>query len=124
MLFSRANTQEYVGATALIDRDYPDLMLPDKLWKIVLKPDINPVFAKQFLSHPEVRKILSAMATGTSGSMYNISMEKLKSLQIIVPEKEQQNAFTFFVEQSDKSKFELAQAISRIDDMIKALMQG
>ena len=31
------------------------------------------------LGHPEVRKVLSSMATGTSGSMYNISMEKLKA---------------------------------------------
>ena len=37
LLFSRANTREYVGATALIDKDYPNLFLPDKLWKLVFK---------------------------------------------------------------------------------------
>lgn len=36
LLFSRANTREYVGATVLIDQDYPELMLPDKLWKLRL----------------------------------------------------------------------------------------
>ena len=76
LLFSRANTREYVGATVLIDQDYPELMLPDKLWKLIFKHEIMPMFAKQFLSHPEIRKVLSSMATGTSGSMYNISMEK------------------------------------------------
>lgn len=80
LLFSRANTREYVGATVLIDQDYPELMLPDKLWKLIFKHEIMPMFAKQFLSHPEIRKVLSSMATGTSGSMYNISMEKLKRL--------------------------------------------
>lgn len=105
LLFSRANTREYVGATALIEQDYPNLMLPDKLWKLIFKPEVNPVFAKQFLSNLEVRKVLSAMATGTSGSMYNISMEKLKTLVIIVPKMERQQEFIRFIEQSDKSKF-------------------
>ena len=114
LLFSRANTREYVGATALIDQDYPDLMLPDKLWKLIFKQEIMPVFAKQFLSHPEVRKVLSAMATGTSGSMYNISMEKLKRLEIIVPNMNRQKEYIRFVDQSDKSKL----LISRLKEFI------
>lgn len=93
LLFSRANTREYVGATVLIDQDYPELMLPDKLWKLIFKHEIMPMFAKQFLSHPEIRKVLSSMATGTSGSMYNISMEKLKRLEIIVPNINQQKEY-------------------------------
>lgn len=32
LLFSRANTRELVGATAIIFEDHPDLILPDKLW--------------------------------------------------------------------------------------------
>lgn len=48
LLFSRANTREYVGATVLIDQDYPELMLPDKLWKLIFKHEIMPMFAKQF----------------------------------------------------------------------------
>lgn len=105
LLFSRANTKEYVGATALIEEDYPDLMLPDKLWKLIFKPEINPVFAKHFLSNPETRAVLAEMATGTSGSMYNISMEKLRGLSIIVPDMELQEQFVSFAAQSDKSKF-------------------
>lgn len=104
LLFSRANTKEYVGATALIEEDYPDLMLPDKLWKLIFKPEINPVFAKHFLSNPETRAVLAEMATGTSGSMYNISMEKLRGLSIIVPDMELQEQFVSFAAQSDKSK--------------------
>ena len=114
LLFSRANTREYVGATVLIDQDYPELMLPDKLWKLIFKHEIMPMFAKQFLSHPEIRKVLSSMATGTSGSMYNISMEKLKRLEIIVPNINQQKEYIHFVEQSDKSKL----LISRLKEFI------
>ena len=34
IIVSRANTSQLVGASAYIDRDYPDLFLPDKLWQI------------------------------------------------------------------------------------------
>ena len=54
----------------------------------------------------------------------NISQAIIKEMQIEKPPYEMQKAFSCFAEQSDKSKFELTQAISRIDDMIKALMQG
>ena len=37
LLFSRANTREMVGATAIVKEDYPSLILPDKLWKIKFK---------------------------------------------------------------------------------------
>ena len=122
LLFSRANTREYVGATVLIDQDYPELMLPDKLWKLIFKHEIMPMFAKQFLSHPEIRKVLSSRATGTSGSMYNISMEKLKRLEIIVPNINQQKEYIHFVEQSDKSKFELEKALSELTATYKRII--
>ena len=105
LLFSRANTREYVGATALIEKDYPDLLLPDKLWKIVPTDEVNVVFLKALFSMPMVRKVLSECATGTSGSMFNISMQKLKKLVIIVPPLDLQKQFTAFVQQTDKSKF-------------------
>jgi len=122
LIFSRANTKEYVGATALIDQDYPDLMLPDKLWKLYFKPIISPIFAKHFLSHPETRAVLSEMATGTSGSMFNISMEKLKNLRMIIPDMELQQLFIQFAQQSDKSKFEIEQALAELTATYKRII--
>lgn len=104
LLFSRANTKEYVAATCLVDQDYPDLLLPDKLWKLVFKETVHPVYMKVFMSMPQVRELLSAQATGTSGSMYNISMPKLKKLSVIVPAIDDQMRFVDFYNQSDKSK--------------------
>ena len=124
LLFSRANTKEYVGATALVEQDYPDLMLPDKLWKLVFKPEVAPVFAKHFLSHPQIRAVLSALATGTSGSMYNISMEKLRNMTMIVPPIARQQDFILFVEQSDKSKFAAQQTLKELTNAQKALMKN
>lgn len=104
LLFSRANTREYVGATALVPKDYPELLLPDKLWKLIPSECITALFLKYYLSTDEVRSTLSEMATGTSGSMYNISMEKLQNLMVFVPPLPLQEQFAAFVRQSDKSK--------------------
>ena len=105
LLFSRANTKELVGATALVDKDYPHLLLPDKIWKIVVSDKVSPVYLKAYLSEPWIRELMSKVATGTSGSMYNISMEKLRQIPVILPPIERQNAFSTFVHRIDKLRF-------------------
>ena len=123
LLFSRANTREYVGATALVPKDYPDLLLPDKLWKIVPSDCITALFLKYYLSTDEIRRTLSEMATGTSGSMYNISMEKLQSLSVFVPPLPLQQQFAAFVAQTDKSKLAIKKSLEELETLKKSLMQ-
>ena len=69
-----------------------------------------------------VQEQIEVLVLGVAQKTLNLSA--IKQIQIPVPTIEEQKLFVTFVEQSDKSKFELTQAISRIDDMIKALMQG
>lgn len=86
LLFSRANTRELVGATCIVEQDEPRLFLPDKLWRI--KPtDLHSraEYLKMLLSHPKVRGLLAKVATGSSGSMLNISKEKLLSTVVPAP---------------------------------------
>jgi type I restriction enzyme S subunit len=85
-LFSRANTRDLVGATCIVDQNYNHLFLSDKIWKIVFNNEkCNSIFMKSILSQKSVRYELNKTATGTSGSMLNISMQKLKDLSIIIP---------------------------------------
>ena len=105
LLFSRANTKEMVGATVIISKDFPELILPDKLWRIRFNELANIYFIKYVLSSRSIRNKLSSEATGTSGSMYNISMQKLKQLAIPLPPTDLQNNFAAFVSKIDKSKF-------------------
>lgn len=105
LLFSRANTAEMVGATAIVDDDYERLFLPDKLWRVDPKPDVDTVFLKALLSSQSLRSEMSKVATGTSGSMKNISMAKFRKLPAFVPPIELQQEFADFVSQIDKSRF-------------------
>lgn len=85
LLFSRANTSEMVGATAIVDQDYEQLFLPDKLWRLDPADDVNRVFLKHLLSSAKLRAEMSKVATGSSGSMQNISMEKFRALKAFIP---------------------------------------
>ncbi len=123
LLFSRANTRELVGATAIVGEDYPHLLLPDKLWKLIHSSAVHTVFLKEYLSVPDVRTSLSASATGTSGSMYNISMPKLLSQAIYLPPLSLQNRFAEFVQQVDKSKFAIRKSLEKTQLLFDSLMQ-
>ena len=122
LLFCRANTPENIGGTALIDKDYPDLYLPDKIWKIIPKEELTTLYLKYYMSTATIRKQISKMASGTSNSMYNISMEKLKTLPVLIPRLDLQMGFASICHQADKSGFELRKSIEAIDKVIKSLV--
>ena len=122
LLFSRANTREMVGATCIIEKDYPNLLLPDKLWKVLFRDNVNVYYMKYIMSHPAVRADFSAQSTGTSGSMYNVSMDKFKAVIIPIPPLELQNEFAQFVRQVDKLKFEVQKALDDTQMMFDSLM--
>lgn len=123
LIFSRANTREMVGATAVISKDYPELILPDKLWKIRFQANANVYFIKHVLSTEFIRGKFSAVSTGTSGSMYNVSMDKFKNISIPLPSIVLQNQFADFVEQTEKTKSVIKDSLEKLETLKKALMQ-
>lgn len=123
LLFSRANTREMVGATVVITEDFPEHILPDKLWKIRFVEAANVWYMKYALSSKPIRSIFSSISTGTSGSMYNVSMEKFKSIEIPLPPLSLQNQFAAFVTQADKSKAVIQKALDKAQLLFDSLMQ-
>lgn len=123
LLFSRANTREMVGATAVIMQDYPEHILPDKLWKIRFVDTANVWYMKYILSSEAIRSVFSSVSTGTSGSMFNVSMEKFKSIAIPLPPLELQEQFAAFVTQTDKSKVAIQKAFDEAQLLFDSLMQ-
>ena len=105
LLFSRANTSEMVGATAIVDKNYDRLFLPDKLWRLDPAEGVETVFLKALLSSSAVRAEMSRVSTGSSGSMQNISMAKFRKLDAFLPPLALQRQFADFVAQVDKSRF-------------------
>ncbi|MDO9518615.1 MAG: restriction endonuclease subunit S [Pseudohongiella sp.] len=85
IIISRSNTEELVGASAFIFEDHPNLYLPDKLWQTIPADNADMRWLSYCLSSSKTRYTLSRLATGTSGSMKNITQDELLSLKIEIP---------------------------------------
>lgn len=123
LIFSRANTRELVGAVAISENSFPNLMLPDKLWKIDLdKRKILPYFCKSILWDETIRFNLTKTATGTSGSMLNISMDKLKGIAIPVPPISLQQHFESVIKKIREEKLLVENIINSSNRLLNGLM--
>jgi len=95
LLFSRANTTELVGAVAYVYRTPTNILLPDKLWRFVWHDPnlVEPLFIWALFQTAPVRFEIRRRATGTSGSMKNISQEKLLGIHTLLPPIDAQREF-------------------------------
>lgn len=87
LLFTRKNTYELVGACALVEKTRSNLMLSDTIFCFHLKERSNVIseYLWGLLTHPGKRKQVQSFASGSAGSMPNISKERLLKLKIEVP---------------------------------------
>jgi type I restriction enzyme S subunit len=113
ILVSRANTRELVGSAAIVDRDYPRLMLCDKLYRLRLHRDrCLPAFLVRFLETRFARTQIEALATGASASMVNISQSTILELPIALPPLSEQVEIARAIE-STTTELDLLSAASR-----------
>lgn len=84
--------------------------------------DVNAYFFKCFLQREDVQKKIYAECVNGSTNQIELSKEKLSDVLLIVPPMELQEQFAAFVRQSDKSKFELEQALSELTATYKRII--
>lgn len=96
LLITRANTSELVGASAIVRNISQNLLLPDKIWRAVFdgKYRSTPYFMYGLLNTLHIRKEISRRATGTSGSMKNISQSNFLDTEILLPSDKEQQQFS------------------------------
>lgn len=86
VLVSRANTRELVGLAALVEADYPNLLLCDKLYRLNLNSNlVTAEFAVLALRAEASRRQIELGANGASSSMQNISQDVLRDLIVAFP---------------------------------------
>lgn len=91
LLVSRANAKEWVGSAAVAQRDYPKLMLCDKIYRIRLNQSrVDPNFVAYYLGSDKAREQIEIDATGTSSSMLNIGQGTILAMPIAVPSIQEQ----------------------------------
>ncbi|MBD0831830.1 restriction endonuclease subunit S [Aestuariibaculum sediminum] len=124
LLFSRANTLELVGATSIVHEDYDQLFLPDKIWRIDTNETlINKVYLHYVLQNKDVKKSFLSIATGSSSSMLNISMNKFRNILIPYPSIELQKQFEVKYNKYIETRRKLNLSKESIETLQKALSQ-
>lgn len=123
VIISRSNTEELVGASAYVEQDYPNLFLPDKLWQTIPKAHSDMKWLSYVLASNHARYTLSNLATGTSGSMKNITKGELLSLKILIPPASEQNKIAQILSTWDKAITTAEQLLANSQQQKKALIQ-
>lgn len=125
LLFSRANTELLIGATALVENAPKNLLLPDKLWRFVWHSErkANPLYVRQLFRQSKFRREVSRRASGTSGSMKNISQQKVLSIPCGLPPLELQDQFAERVSAITSLKEAHRTHLAHLDELFASLQQ-
>jgi len=91
LIVSRANTRELVGSAAVVEGDFPRLMLCDKLYAFSLDESrAESRFVAAVLGSRRWRDLIELEATGASYSMLNISQSDIVNLPMPLPPVDEQ----------------------------------
>ena len=90
----------------------------------VLKYDRHKLLAAFLCEQLKADKVQRQFRVGTKGvAIKHLHLGVIADTKIIVPPIEEQMAFVTFVEQTDKSKFEIKKSLEKLETLKKALMQ-
>jgi type I restriction enzyme, S subunit len=98
LLLSRSNTVGLVGATVLVDQCRRQLLLSDKSMRLIYCSLLDRAWLQFTLASVPARYQMSKMATGTSGSMRNISQDNVSAVVVALPSLDEQEAIVEAVE--------------------------
>ena len=124
LLISRANTKELIGATSIVDKDYDDVFLPDKIWKLDLNLKIvTSLYLHSIFSNRKWRMFYTKDSTGAGGSMFNISQDKFKSIAIPIPNMEFQKEYEKKIGKINNYQKVLRQILVILETLYKLILQ-
>jgi type I restriction enzyme S subunit len=84
-LLSRANTEELVARSVVVNQTPPRLMMSDKIVRFTFSNDIERAFINLANTSDPSRAYYARNASGTSSSMKNIAREVMCNLPIALP---------------------------------------
>lgn len=126
ILISRMNTPDLVGEVGFVPDDWPNLFLPDRLWMMLpatgRKTDMRWLTA--LLAHGSPAQTLRDGATGTSGSMKNISKPALRGVLIPSPKPTEQSAIAEALSDADEAIAAVEALIAKERALKTATMQA
>ncbi len=122
LLISRMNTAELVGAVAYVWDVAPKVYLPDRLWRVTLTEKANPVFLWKALVQFESKQQIRSLASGTSGTMKNISKPKFLSVEVPVVDRCLQDTFADRLMELERQKIAVNASKKIAQDLLASRM--
>jgi type I restriction enzyme S subunit len=121
LLISRANTLELVGSAAVAERDYPNLMLCDKLYRLrVDRNSMLPEFLCHFLTCEVAREPIELGASGASPSMKNIAQSVILEMWLASPDVDEQQRI---IDAIRKQRAQISSLITEAERAITLLQE-
>ncbi|HAS6770271.1 TPA: hypothetical protein GRI60_20960 [Vibrio parahaemolyticus] len=124
ILISRMNTPALVGANSYVELAPDNTYLPDRLWQVkATQSKVLMRWLAFWFSSEKTRTALSDLASGTSGSMKNISKKSVLAMSIQCPSLEEQQKIAAVLTAADQEISALQQKLDGLKQEKKALMQ-
>ena len=109
------------GNVCILGDAYPMYYLNQRNAKLILDDELNKHYLSELLKFSQIKKKLTGISRGVRQA--NISNRDILNLVVPIPPIEIQVQFAAFVEQVDKSKFEIQQSLEKLEILKKSLMQ-
>ena len=111
-----------IGDTCIIGEEFAGGNVGRGIVPIRLNEDIMSLeFLKGQMDFDSMSQHIKSLAKGAT--LIQLNMEDLRMIEFIVPPIDLQNRYVGILQQVDKSKFELKQAIAKISELMKSLIQ-
>jgi type I restriction enzyme, S subunit len=125
ILFSRMNTPNLVGESGYVKQSFDNLYLPDRLWALKLrdKSKTSVRWLSWLLVSRSVKSDISNAATGTSGSMKNISKPNLLAIKVRQPPVNEQFQIASVINSLDYKRVSTQTKMNALVSLKKSLMQ-
>ena len=114
-------SKKLVGKAGLFTGEHGNTSFGAFCLGIRCNDNLSPEYLNAYFNSDMYRSIIEKLGNGTN--IINIRPDHITSLAIPIPNIEAQKRFVSMSRQADKSKFELKQAIEKIDKVMRALMQ-
>ncbi len=125
-LISRANTIELVGSSVIVREIEYDIMLSDKVWRVLFHDNITKEYSNLFLKSRVGRTEIEDKSSGNQESMRNISQKNFKSINVPYPSLNEQTEIVQRVEslfvKADAIETQYKTLKQKIDNLPQAIL--
>ncbi len=122
LLITRANTPALVGLTCFVERPRRALLLCDKTLRLNVNAGTDKRYVFFASQMPSFRRQIEMHATGTSGSMKNISQAGIRSIQLDIPPLPEQHQIAEVLDTVDEAIRKTEQIIAKLKQLKQGLL--